>query len=283
MSVESDKLITELIAKYSGNSDQAMNSYLETAGNVNKLAVQKAGEYGDIKDTAKAGYTGTQYYKDIMDSYNLQGGAAAKNAAASGASANSGNIDSYASANAKRQQLAFTNAGQSASLQQYNSIVNNLINGLSEAYNGMGDLTTLAGTAGNLYDSAAGNASGLAGTQNTNQTNLASAYDTNAKNLAAQQAAANATTSAAYASAAAQKYSADKEAEIAKATASNDYETIWAQMSTLVGQGENQSDVRDYLLEQYPQYEGYIPALLPAGTSTQSTSTKTTSKFPWDN
>ena len=61
-------------------------------------------------------YTQQSYFKPIMDSYKLQGGDAANGALASGASANAGNIDSYAAANANRQQLAFTNAGHQAAL-----------------------------------------------------------------------------------------------------------------------------------------------------------------------
>lgn len=61
-------------------------------------------------------YTQQSYYQPIMDSYNLYGQNAANGALASGASGNAGNIDSYAAANAARQQLAFTNAGHQAAL-----------------------------------------------------------------------------------------------------------------------------------------------------------------------
>lgn len=56
------------------------------------------------------------YYQGIMDQYRLGGQDAANAAYASGAASNAGNIDSYAAANANRQQLAFTNAGQQAAL-----------------------------------------------------------------------------------------------------------------------------------------------------------------------
>ena len=61
-------------------------------------------------------YTQQSYYQPIMDSYNLYGQNAANGALASGAASNGGNIDSYAAANANRQQLAFTNAGHQAAL-----------------------------------------------------------------------------------------------------------------------------------------------------------------------
>ncbi len=60
--------------------------------------------------------TKQSYFQPIMDSYKLQGSDAANGALASGASENAGNIDSYAAANANRQQLAFTNAAYQAAL-----------------------------------------------------------------------------------------------------------------------------------------------------------------------
>lgn len=57
------------------------------------------------------------YYQGIMDQYKLGGYNAAQGAYANGAADNGGNIDSYAAANANRQQLAFTTAGQQAALQ----------------------------------------------------------------------------------------------------------------------------------------------------------------------
>lgn len=58
--------------------------------------------------------TSQPWYNSLMQGYQLQGQDAANGALASGASSNSGNIDSYAAANANRQQLAFTNAGNEA-------------------------------------------------------------------------------------------------------------------------------------------------------------------------
>lgn len=57
------------------------------------------------------------YYDGIMSQYKLGGEDAANGVYANGSSENSGNIDSYAAANANRQQLAFTNAGNAAALQ----------------------------------------------------------------------------------------------------------------------------------------------------------------------
>jgi radical SAM protein with 4Fe4S-binding SPASM domain len=56
-----------------------------------------------------------------MQYYNAQGGKAANEVTAEGIAQNAGNIDSYAAANALRQQLDFTNAGNQAVLNQFNA------------------------------------------------------------------------------------------------------------------------------------------------------------------
>ncbi len=63
--------------------------------------------------------------KSIMEDYKFKGKTASDNAVASGGAANGGNIDSYAAANANRQQLAFTNAGKQAVLNDFNTRVSN--------------------------------------------------------------------------------------------------------------------------------------------------------------
>ena len=65
------------------------------------------------------------YYQGIMDQYKLGGYNAAQGEYANGAANNGGNIDSYAAANANRQQLAFTTAGQQAALQAAQQNANN--------------------------------------------------------------------------------------------------------------------------------------------------------------
>ena len=64
--------------------------------------------------------TAQPYYKGIMDAYQLKGNNAARGEQASGAANNAGNIDSYAQANANRQQLAFTTAGIESALAAAN-------------------------------------------------------------------------------------------------------------------------------------------------------------------
>ena len=63
--------------------------------------------------------------KSIMEDYKFKGKTASDNAVASGGASNGGNIDSYAAANANRQQLAFTNAGKQAVLNDFNTRIQN--------------------------------------------------------------------------------------------------------------------------------------------------------------
>lgn len=83
------------------------------------------------------------YYQGIMDQYKLGGYNAAQGAYADGSANNGGNIDSYAAANANRQQLAFTTAGQQAALaaaQQNANNWQNLYSQMSQDLNNQGVL-----------------------------------------------------------------------------------------------------------------------------------------------
>lgn len=64
--------------------------------------------------------TAQPYYQGIMNSFQLLGNNAARGEQAAGAASNAGNIDSYAQANANRQQLAFTSKGIEAALAAAN-------------------------------------------------------------------------------------------------------------------------------------------------------------------
>lgn len=69
--------------------------------------------------------------KSIMDGYTWKGMKASDNEVASGAASNGGNVDSFAEANAARQQLAYTNAGKQAVLNDFNARIGNVQNTLS--------------------------------------------------------------------------------------------------------------------------------------------------------
>lgn len=93
--------------------------------------------------------TAQPWYENLMAQYQLGGSDAARGALASGASSNSGNIDSYAAANANRQQLAFTNAGVEAAL---NTAAQNL-QAWQNLYDSMGGrLDTMGSQANDLLN-----------------------------------------------------------------------------------------------------------------------------------
>lgn len=158
--------------------------------------------------------------KAIMASYMQQGDTAARNVTADIAGSNSGNIDSYSAANAKRQQLAFINAGNQAILQDHNARVANAlavleslgvntrgllgieqqnvegarnynINLLSGVNTAMGTATSSANESDriskSLISDLAGYISGLLQTENTNASNLAGQLIQNETALRQQQ------------------------------------------------------------------------------------------------
>lgn len=84
------------------------------------------------------------YYQGIMDAYKLGGYNAAQGAYANGAADNGGNIDSYAAANANRQQLAFTTAGMQQAMAMANQNQQNwqnLYSQMSNDLNNQGQLS----------------------------------------------------------------------------------------------------------------------------------------------
>ncbi len=108
--------------------DNAFNDYVNRSGTVRtasnavnqeneKLFQKYMQEYDDLKNTNPFD---TETAKAIMAKYDLAGLQGRDNAAASGSASNGGNIDSYAAANALRQQAALTNKGQMAVLDAYN-------------------------------------------------------------------------------------------------------------------------------------------------------------------
>ncbi len=171
----------------------------------------------DIKDYALS----TNPYvseigKAIMASYQQQGDTAARDVTAELAGGNAGNIDSYSAANAKRQQLAFTNAGNQAILADHNARVANALavletlgvntqgllgieqqnvdsarrasnEILSGANTAMGTATSSANESDriskSLLSDLSGYLSGILQTENTNASNLSGILDTNRTDL----------------------------------------------------------------------------------------------------
>ena len=109
--------------------------------NLNTSRENIESKYNTLFEDLRTGdYTQKPYYQTILESYGIKGDAAANNASASGAAANAGNLDSYAAANAQRQQLAFKNAAESAALNAYNSEVASLLQTLSDLGVNVNDL-----------------------------------------------------------------------------------------------------------------------------------------------
>ena len=106
------------------NNNNLLNGELKYDANGNVVGGLNLDYYNTGKN--QLGYlnnfdiTAQPYYQGIMDAYQLKGNNAARGEQASGAANNAGNIDSYAQANANRQQLAFTTAGIESALAAAN-------------------------------------------------------------------------------------------------------------------------------------------------------------------
>lgn len=85
-----------------------------------------AGKYDKLEDTAYSNPFNTDEARAIMGKYDMSAMNARNNAVASGGASNGGNIDSYAAANAMRQQASLINQGQMAVLDAHNNKINNI-------------------------------------------------------------------------------------------------------------------------------------------------------------
>ena len=123
------------VVSQSEDADKLYNKQISES--ISDIEAKYGDLYSHIKETD---YTQKPYYKTIMESYGIAGDDAADAESASGAGANGGNLDSYAAANARRQRLAFANAGQSAALAAYNAEIGNLLNTLNSLGVNVNDL-----------------------------------------------------------------------------------------------------------------------------------------------
>ena len=107
--------------------DNAFNDYISRSGTIRtadaavkqeneKLFAKYNQEYEDLKNTNPFE---TETGKAILEKYDLAGLQGRDNEVASNAGANGGNIDSFAAANALRQQAALVNQGQMAALEAH--------------------------------------------------------------------------------------------------------------------------------------------------------------------
>lgn len=84
------------------------------------------GKYGEQFDIAKADPLSTPTGKSILERYDAAGIKARDNAFATGAAGNAGNVDSYAAANAMRQNAALRGMGEQAAIAAHSAKVANM-------------------------------------------------------------------------------------------------------------------------------------------------------------
>lgn len=115
--------VSDIMESYK-NNDKLLNGDITYDSNGNVTGGLNVDHYNTGKNQLdyinNFDVTKQSYYEPIMNEYKLKGYDAAQGEYADVGSTNGGNIDSYAAANANRQQLAFTNAGMNAALAQAN-------------------------------------------------------------------------------------------------------------------------------------------------------------------
>ena len=121
----------KILEKYSPSTTMETNNLKSTEVNRENDSLFKKynQEYEDLKDTNP--FT-TAEAKAIMGKYSLAGLQGRDNAVASGGASNGGNIDSYASANAMRQQASLINQGQMTVLESHQQKIDNIRGLLSD-------------------------------------------------------------------------------------------------------------------------------------------------------
>lgn len=129
--------VDQILSAYQQNNN-VLNGPISTDANGNVVSGLNIDHYntgkGQLDYINNLDLTKQPWYENLMAQYQLGGQSAARGALASGAAGNSGNIDSYAAANANRQQLAFTTAGTQAALD----VLANQLAAYQNMYNSMG-------------------------------------------------------------------------------------------------------------------------------------------------
>ena len=120
---------TELITKHNNEVGNKINQLWGIQTNDRATMADK---YNKLEETAYSNPFTTDEAKAILGKYSLAGMQARDNATASGGASNGGNIDSYAAANAMRQQSALINQGQMTVLEAHNNKINNVKGILSD-------------------------------------------------------------------------------------------------------------------------------------------------------
>ena len=108
------------------NNNEVRNKTNQLWGIQNSDRQMMTDKYTKLEDTAYSNPFETDEAKAILGKYDLSALNSRNNAVASGGSANGGNIDSNAAANALRQQSALVNQGQMVVLDAHNNKINNV-------------------------------------------------------------------------------------------------------------------------------------------------------------
>ncbi|MBO5453739.1 MAG: hypothetical protein J6A69_07235 [Clostridia bacterium] len=119
----------ELIKKNNNEVNQKVNQLWGTQANDRQVMT---GKYNKLEDTAYANPFETEEGKAIIGKFDLDALQGRNNEVASGAGSNGGNVDSFAAANALRQQAALTAKGQMVALDAHNNKINNVKSILSD-------------------------------------------------------------------------------------------------------------------------------------------------------
>lgn len=182
---EASETVNDILNSFK-STDTLLNGELKYDNNGNTISGLNTDHYNTGKNQLdylnNFDVTKQSYYEPIMSEYKLKGYDAAQGEYASGGSTNSGNIDSYAAANANRQQLAFTNAGMQAALNQANQNQGNwqtLYDSMTSHLGNMGSINSNnLSTGANIYatdsaerQNAANNATALAQQEQQNRIN----------------------------------------------------------------------------------------------------------------
>lgn len=126
---------------YSTTGSGATPTDVNYNNQISKTIAELETLYRDLYGRQKEGdFTRTPYYQTIMDQYGIAGDNAANAERAAAAGNNGGNLDSYAAANARRQQLAYRNAAQTAALNAYNAEIGNMLQTLQSLGVNVNDL-----------------------------------------------------------------------------------------------------------------------------------------------
>ncbi len=125
-----DKGVEDYLS-HSGISPKTEINVFDKTGDLYKLQREDhadiTGKYDELYDYAMdTNPLETETGKAIMDDYNIRGEKASNEIKADGAASNSGNVDSYAEANAFRQQAALTAQGHQAAIAAQTQRINDV-------------------------------------------------------------------------------------------------------------------------------------------------------------